>query len=166
VPVEAKVIDPAMPIYDIARGLNIAPARVRGLLLNWQLRTTKAETDLRRSIVDALKKTRFSKDGTLLTFGVESRLLKEEIAARLKRTGVFPDAAFSKELVKLPVEAFVDFLDEIVDEDTKKEVRTTLVKDKLLIRWDAVLRLVCARSQTITVPAPYWPSGITPSTSA
>jgi hypothetical protein len=130
--IEAKVIDPATPIYDLARALNIAPTRVRGLLLNWQLRTTKAEADLRQSIVDALKKTRFSKDGTLLSFGVESPLLKEEIAARLKRRGVFPDAAFSKELVKLPVEAFVEFLDEIVDEVTKKEVRTTLVKDKQL----------------------------------
>src|SRR5258708_24633219 len=100
--------------------------------MNWQLRSPAAQTDLRQNIVDTLKKTRFSKDGTLLTFGVESPLLKEEIAARLKRKGVFPDASFSKELVKLPVEAFVEFLDEIVDDDTKKEVRTTLVKDKQL----------------------------------
>ena len=55
----------------------------------------------------ALKKTRFSKDGTLLTFGIESPLLKEEVTARLKRKGIFADAAFSRELVKLPVEAFV-----------------------------------------------------------
>jgi len=130
--IEAKVIDPGTPIYDIARGLNITPSRVRSLFLNWQLRTTKAEADLRQGIVEALKKTRFSKDGTLLTFGIESPLLKEEVSARLKRKGVFPDAAFSKELVKLPVEAFVEFLDDIVDEDTKKQVRTTLVKDKQL----------------------------------
>jgi hypothetical protein len=68
--------------------------------------------------VVALKKTRFSNDGKLLTFGVESPLLKEEITARLKRKGVFPDASFSKELVKLPVDAFVEFLDEIVDDET------------------------------------------------
>ena len=53
-------------------------------------------------------------------------------SARLKRKGVFPDAAFSKELVKLPVEAFVEFLDDIVDDRTKKEVRNTLIKDKQL----------------------------------
>jgi hypothetical protein len=47
-----------------------------------------------------------------------------------KRKGVFPDASFSKELVKLPVDAFVEFLDEIVDDATKKQVRDTLVKDK------------------------------------
>jgi hypothetical protein len=130
--IKANAIDPTEAVYDIARALNIPPAHVRALLLNWQLRTTKAGEDLRQSIVDALKKTRFSKDGTLLTFGIENPLLKEEVTARLKRKGIFADAAFSRELVKLPVEAFVEFLDEIVDDATKKEVRATLVKDKQL----------------------------------
>jgi hypothetical protein len=128
--IKAGAIDPEAPAYDIARALNITPARVRSLVLNWQLRTTPAQGDLRAAIVDALKRTRFSNDGRLLTFGVESPLLREDITARLKRKGVFPDASFSKELVKLPAEAFVEFLDEIVDDDTKRQVKTTLVKDK------------------------------------
>jgi hypothetical protein len=128
--IEAGAIDPEAPEYDIARALNITPARVRNLILNWQLRSTPAEGDLRTAIVRALKKTRFSNDGKLLTFGIESPLLKEEITARLKRKGVFPDASFSKELVKLPADAFVEFVDEIVDDDTKKQVRETLIKDK------------------------------------
>ena len=128
--IAAGAIDPQMPEYDIARALNITPARVRNLILNWQLRSIPQDGDLRGAIVEALKKTRFSADGKLLTFGVESPLLKEEIIARLKRKGVFPDASFSKELVKLPVDAFVEFLDEIVDDATKRQVRDTLVKDK------------------------------------
>jgi hypothetical protein len=130
--IEAGAIDPGGSAYDIARALNITPARVRSLILNWQLRSTPPQGDLRDAIVEALKKTRFSTDGTLLTFGVESPLLKEDIVARLKRKGVFPDASFSKELVKLPVDAFVEFLDEIVDDETKKQVTTTLIKDKQL----------------------------------
>ena len=130
--IDAQALDPETPIYDIARALNITVTRARNLLLNWQLRSTVAEDDLRVKIVDALKKTRYSKDGTLLTFGIESPLLREDVTARLKRRGVFPDASFSKELVKLPVDAFVEFLDEIVDDDTKKAVCITLVKDKQL----------------------------------
>jgi len=105
--VDAGAIDPDGPIYDLARALNITPARTRSLILNWQLRTYAREGDLKPAIVAALKKTRYSKDGTLLSFGVENPLLREDIAARLKEKGVFPDASFSKELVKLPVEAFV-----------------------------------------------------------
>ena len=128
--IEANAIDPEAPEYEIARALNITPARVRNLILNWQLRSTPPQRDLRSAIIKALKKTRFSNDGRLLTFGVESPLLKEEITARLKRNGIFSDASFSKELVKLPADAFVDFLDEIVDDETKKQVKATLVKDK------------------------------------
>jgi len=128
--IDAGAIDPQAPEYDIARALNITPARVRNLILNWQLRSIPTQGDLRGAIVEALKKTRFRNDGELLTFGVESPLLKEEIIARLKSRGVFPDASFSKELVKLPADAFVEFLDEIVDNETKRQVRATLVKDK------------------------------------
>lgn len=130
--IEAKAIDPEAPIYDIARALNVTPTRIRGLLFNWQLRTTGRDSDLRSAIVAALKKTRFNSEGTLLTFGVESPLLKEEITARLKAKGVFSDASFAKEIVRLPVEAFVEFLDDVVDDETKKSVKDTLVKDKQL----------------------------------
>jgi hypothetical protein len=94
--IEAKAIDPDSPIYDIARALNITPTRVRSLIFNWQLRTTARDSDLRPNLVATLKKTRFNSDGTLLTFGVESPLLKEEITARLMSKGVFSDASFCK----------------------------------------------------------------------
>lgn len=130
--IEAKAIDPNGATYDIARALNITPSRARGLLMNWQLRSIPASGDLRQALSNALQKTHFSKNGTLLAFGVESPLLKEEIVARLKRKGIFPDAAFAKELVKLPVDAFVEFLDDILDDTTKKDVRAVLVRDKQL----------------------------------
>lgn len=130
--VEAGAIDPDAPAYDLARALNVTPTRVRNLVLNWQLRSRSQQIDMRDEIVAALKKTRFSGDGKSLTFGVESPLLKEEITARLKRKGVFPDASFSKELLKLPIDAFVEFLDELVDDKTKEQVKDALVKNKQL----------------------------------
>ena len=130
--IEAGAIDPDAPVYDLARALNVPPTRVRNLILNWQLRSKPAQGDMRDEIMAAIKKTRFSGDGKSLTFGVESPLLKEEITARLKRKGIFPDASFSKELVRLPIDAFVEFLDELVDDRTKDQVKDTLVKDKQL----------------------------------
>jgi hypothetical protein len=130
--IEAGVVDPTAPIYDIARAFNLSPARVRTLLFNWQLRSTAASVDLRESLVVALRLTRFAKDGTLLTFGVESPLLREEIVARLKRRGVFADSTFTREIVRLPVDAFVEFLDDVVDEGTTRELRKILLKDKQL----------------------------------
>jgi hypothetical protein len=130
--IQAGILDPGAPIYETARALNITPARVRNLLFNWQLRSTSAAADLRGALIAALQQTRFAKDGTLMSFGIESPLLREEIRARLRRRGVFADASFSQELVRLPVDAFVEFLDDLVDTDTKKALQTILVKDKQL----------------------------------
>jgi hypothetical protein len=130
--IAAGAIDPNGPLYDIARALNVTPTKARGLVMNWQLRSTPVSADLRQALVEALQKTRFSKDGTLMAFGVESPLLKEEIVARLKRKGVFADASFARELVRLPVDAFVEFLDDIVGDDVKNALKKTLVEDKQL----------------------------------
>ena len=58
--------------------------------------------------------------------------LPESLPVGICVLACLPFAFTSKELVKLPVEAFVEFLDDIVDDDTKKQVKTTLVEDKQL----------------------------------
>lgn len=130
--IKAGALDPGAPVYDLARALNLTPTRVRSLILNWQLRTRGQGMDLRGALVQALGKTRFAKDGSLLTFGIENPLLREEVEARLKRRGIFADASFSREIVRLPVDAFVEFLDDLVDEATKRELRRQLVEDHQL----------------------------------
>ncbi len=130
--VDAGALDATAPTYEIARAFNISPTRVRSLVFNWQLRATAQGDDLRSSLVEALSKTRFAKDGEYLTFGVESPLLREEVIARLKVKGVFPDATFAREIVRLRVDAFVEFLADIVDPETKESFIKRLTKDKQL----------------------------------
>jgi hypothetical protein len=130
--IEAGALDPAAPIYDIARAFNLTPARVRSLIFNWQLRSTASGFDLKAALVAALGRTRFGKDGAYLAFGIESPLLREEIVARLKAKGIFADATFAREIVRLPVDAFVEFLDDLVDPAVQKAFKAKLVKDKQL----------------------------------
>lgn len=130
--IKAGAIDPTGPVYELSRALNVTPARARSLIFNWQLRDPSLRNDLGASLREALQKTRFSKDGTLLTFGIESPLLKEEVIARLKAKGVFADSTFSKDIVRMPIEAFVEFLDELIDPETKKQFTERLTKDKQL----------------------------------
>ena len=130
--VHCGAIEPGASAYETARALNITPTRVRSLLFNWQLRSTSATADIRNELILALQQRRFAKDGTLMSFGIESPLRREEIRARLRRRGVFADASFSQELVRLPVDAFVEFLDDLADGDNKKVLHAILVKDKQL----------------------------------
>jgi hypothetical protein len=130
--VHAGAIDADAPIYDIARSFNLTTTRTRSLVLNWQLRSAQLAENLDGRLIKSMQKTRFSKDGSFLTFGVESPLLREEIEARLKRNGVFADASFQKDIVRMSVEAFVEFLDELLPDDVKEDVRKLLIKDKQL----------------------------------
>jgi len=130
--VDAGALGATAPTYDIARAFNISPARVRTLVFNWQLRATGQGFDLKAALMEALAKTRFAKDGEYLTFGIESPLLREEIIARLKAKGVFADATFARDIVRLRVDAFVEFIDDLVDPATKKALKQKLVKDKQL----------------------------------
>lgn len=89
------------PIYDLVRHLQYHPgpgAQPGDGLAAAQWRD---EAIMREKLIAALGRTRFAKDGTYLTFDVESPLVREEIITRLKREGVFADPSFSRELIRL-----------------------------------------------------------------
>ena len=52
--------------------------------------------------------------------------------ARLKRLGIYPDASFSSEIVRLSVKHFVEFIDDLLDAPTKKSLHKQLIKDHQL----------------------------------
>ena len=127
--IEVDALDPKSQVYEIARDLNITPAKARNLLFQWQLRSMGDGVTLKDDIVAALRSVRFTNEGNILVFGIESPLLREELRSRLKRMGVYPDASFSSEIVRLSVEHFVEFLDSFLDKKKKAAMHQALIKD-------------------------------------
>ncbi len=130
--IKVDALNPKSQAYEIARDLNVTPAKARNLLFQWQLRNMGDGPALKEDLVAALKTVRFTKEGDLLAFGIESPLLREELRSSLKRMGIFADASFSSEIVRLPVKHFVEFLDNILDQKVKQEMYQALIKDNLL----------------------------------
>ncbi len=127
--VEVGVLDPKSQVYEIARDLNVTPAKARNLLFQWQLRSMGKGDVLKNDLIEALTSVRFSKDGDLLSFGVESPILREELRSRLKHLRIYADASFSSEIVRISVEHFVEFLDNFLGEFEKKNIRQALLRD-------------------------------------
>ena len=127
--IESGSIDLKLKVYEIARELNITPTKARNLLFQWQLRNSNDKKTLEDGLAEALKSVRFGKDGSFLVFGIESPILREELRFRLKNLGVFADASFSSEIVRLKVEHFVEFLDGFLNKETTKKMHEALVKD-------------------------------------
>jgi hypothetical protein len=127
--IDAKVIKSTSQVFEIARDLNVTPAKARALLFQWQLRNLGGGSALKSDLIAALNSVRFAKDGAFIVFGVESPLLREELRSRLKRMGVYADASFSTEMVRLSVKHFVEFLDAFLDEGEKRKMHGALIKD-------------------------------------
>jgi len=115
--------------YDVARLLQISPIRVRKLTMEMRLRDAAlTDENLRGQIIKCLTRSKFTKDGSQIRFGVEDPLLREDIAARLKKVGATADSSFNREIVRIQIDAFVDFLDSLMPEDRKKTVQAALRK--------------------------------------
>lgn len=127
--IEIGALNPKSQVYEIARDLNVTPAKARNLLFQWQLRSLGNGTALKDDLIAALRSVKFANEGNLLIFGIESPLLREELRSRLKRMGVYADASFSSEIVRLSVKHFVEFLDAFLDKKTKKVMHQALISD-------------------------------------
>ena len=127
--IEAGALDPKSQAFEIARDLNVTPAKARNLLFQWQLRNLDGGSALKDDLAAALGTVRFAKDGNHLAFGIESPLLREELRSRLKHMGVYADTSFSAEIVRLPATHFVEFLDSFLDVKAKKAMHQALIDD-------------------------------------
>lgn len=128
--VSASCINPKAQTYEIARDLRITPTKARNLLFQWQLRSLSDENLIRKDLVLALQMARFSDDGGKVSFGIESPLLREELKSRLKKLGIFADASFASEIVKLSIDHFVEFIDELANDDAKEAIEQNLILDE------------------------------------
>ena len=127
--IDAGALSPKSQVYEIARDLNVTPAKARNLLFQWQLRSMGKGDVLKNDLIEALTSLRFSKNGGLLSFGVESPLLREELRSRLKHLRIYADASFSSEIIRISVEHFVEFLDDFLDDSEKRKINQALLND-------------------------------------
>lgn len=120
--VETGAVRTDRGIYDIARRLNVTPTKAKNLLFQWQLRMAGDDRELENEVIENLLEVRFSSNGKLLTFGIENPLLREKLRAMFIEKKLFPDGSFSDEIVKVPIDQFVEFLDHRLDDQTKTQL--------------------------------------------
>lgn len=137
---ETGVLQPDQPIYEIARSLNVTPAKARNLLFQHQLRTM-SEADIEASVVIAVTTARFSVDGTTIGFGVESPLVRSAIQARSKSKGVFADVSLSGEILHVPMAQIGDFLGAFLPDARRELLIARLRRKKVVSPADLTLAL-------------------------
>jgi hypothetical protein len=127
--IDAGIIRPGMPVFELARRLEITPSRVRGLLYRYRLETQDADESLAGEITAALTRTRFELSADRIVFGIEDPYLRDSLAALLKEQGVFADSSFNPETVTLSLTAFVEFADSRLTDDDRRLILSALQHD-------------------------------------
>jgi hypothetical protein len=127
--IAAGILRVDMPVFEIARRLEITPSRVRSLLYRYRLENQGDEENSLDEIVAALGRTRFDLTSDRVVFGIEDPFLRDSLAALLKEHGVFADSSFNPETVTLSLAAFVDFATSRLTEDARRQILAALQND-------------------------------------
>lgn len=125
--VRKGVVDTDRSMYRVARALNITPARARSLLFEYQLRhVSESETD--HAVMMAITTARYWKDGSNLSFGITSPLVKAAIAGRMQDEGVFADVSLSGDILKVNPDHFGRVVASLISDAQAERVLTRLKK--------------------------------------
>lgn len=125
--VRKGVVDTDRSMYRIARALNITPTKARGLLFEYQLRhVSESETD--HAVMMAITTARYWKDGSNLSFGISSPLVKAAIAGRMQDDGVFADVSLSGDILRVNPEHFGRVISSLVSDAQAERVLARLKK--------------------------------------
>jgi hypothetical protein len=127
--IDAQILDPGAPIFELARTLKITPTRVRSLLYRYRLVMQDGDENTTTEVIAALAKTRFELTSKSITFGIEDPYIRDSLAADLKARGVFADTSFNPETVRLSLDAFVGFVESTLSPEDRTRILRALTKD-------------------------------------
>lgn len=127
--------------YEISRALNLTTPRVRSLRHSHQLRAGVDDETLARDVLALLAGAKFSTDGKQLRFGIESRLHRALVEARLKERGVFADVSMSGEVLRVPVVHAGDLLAAFFTEEEARRLAGRLRDAGVLEKGDVAVAI-------------------------
>lgn len=128
---ELQAIKEDADLYQLIKDLKISRTRVRNLLYEAKMRTSK-DADLDRELIELLKKPVFLKDGDKVAIEIENPLLTDHFRFKLKELNYITDGSFSAELVKLTYSAYIELVVSLVSDEAKQETEKVLVESGIM----------------------------------
>lgn len=133
---DAGLLGASRRVNDVSRTLRVTTTKARALLYQYDLRRAVAEPDreaelLAEAIVVVDMSTDADDSRRLLTLGIESRFLREQLVERLKLAGVWSDARLNGELLVVKLERFVEAMPTVFPDGPYDDVIAQLQDEKV-----------------------------------
>jgi len=113
-------------IYDLVSQLKVTRSKARNLLYESKLRQTSV-LELDEELKRVLQNPIFLKDQDKIGIEIDNPYLIDHLRSKLKRLNHITDGSFSRELVKLTTDAFVDLFESYMPDESKDDITKSLV---------------------------------------
>lgn len=133
-----------LPLHELSLLLQVPESRLAGLIYESKLKfDIDAGDELKSALLARLSAASFSCDGGWVMFAIEDKLIRQAFAAQMKAIGHFSDGSFSREVVRIRRDAFVEFLERMLSEDEQDKILNAV--KKAVRRQDALLNDISFR---------------------
>lgn len=126
--IEAGIVDPHARPFAIAEHLNVTVQKAKALAVTWQVRHATPHTDLEHQLIEQFKRLRFQKDGSYVAVGIGDAVVREYFVSELQNLEIYPDRSFAGEIIRVPLDGFLEFLAKSAQPAAVKAVDAQLVK--------------------------------------
>lgn len=122
------LIDQRASLFSLMTQLRITRAKASQILFDIEVRARGIDGDgLDDEVREALKKTRFAKDGDFFVLEVENPLIQAHLRNRLRELGHISDTSFNSAIVRMPLDAATDLMIALIPEGSREATRQALV---------------------------------------
>lgn len=126
--VKIGVISYSPTIYDVMRELKVTRSKARALIYEYQLRKIQDEDQLRDQLRELMKTPLMSTISKNVCLEVDNPYLVDFIRNELKGQGFITDGSFHAELVKMSTDAFAALYENILTDESKRDVKKRLTE--------------------------------------
>lgn len=123
-----KAVDEKASIYSLMTDLRITRAKAMQMLFDLEVRSHGGDAaKLDDEIREALRHTKFAKDGDYFVLEIESPLALAHLRQRIREAGHVSDTSFNASIVRAPVSAVADLISKLVPKDQHTIIKQALV---------------------------------------
>lgn len=112
--------------YDLIRGLRVTRVKARSLLYQVALRSELSSEQIDASLRNLLCNPRVMKDGDAIFIDVPEPLLMDFLRQRVRKANYLSDGSFSGSIAKLPVDALIALVAELMPKGEQPKVMKKL----------------------------------------
>lgn len=123
-----EAVDEKASIYSLMTDLRITRAEATQMLFDLEVRSHGGDAaKLDNAIREALRHTKFAKDGDYFVLEIESPLVLAHLRQRIREAGHVSDTSFNTSIVRAPVGAVADLISKLVPKNQHGSIKQALV---------------------------------------